>query len=75
MEPLLDQVAASGNVVTKSCFARRWLQDYLRQGDWAKADVAYQALNARLGAKLTPDEQDEIEMPVKLLPWPKTIRP
>jgi len=46
-------------------------EDYLRLGDWAKAGLAYQALDARLGAKLTSNEQDEIEMPLKMLPLAK----
>jgi hypothetical protein len=43
-------------------------EDYLRAGDWAKAAGAYQALNAKLGATLSPDEKSEIELPLNLLP-------
>ncbi len=55
-------------------------EDYLRSGDWAKAAKAYQTLDARLQGQLSPDEQDEIEMPLKLLPLaadnpPMTVEP
>lgn len=75
LAPLLDKVTASGNFVHEKLLREALAQDYLREGDWAKADVAYQELNARLGARLTPDEQDEIEMPVKLLPLAKDNPP
>jgi hypothetical protein len=75
LEPLLDQVAASGNIVHEKLLRQALAEDYLRHGDWAKATVAYQALDASLGAKLTPDEQDGIELPVKLLPLAKDNPP
>jgi len=75
LEPLVDQIAASGNFAHEKLLRQALAEDYLRQGDWAKATVAYEALNARLGAKLTPDQQDEIELPVKLLPLAKDNPP
>ena len=75
LEPLVDQVAASGNIAHEKLLRQALAEDYLRQGDWAKATVAYEALDTRLGAKLTPDERDEIELPVKLLPLAKDNPP
>ena len=75
LEPLLDQVTASGDIVHEKLLRQALAEDYLRLGDWAKADVAYQALDQRLGAKLTQDERDEIELPVKLLPLAKDNPP
>ena len=43
-------------------------EDYLRTGDWPKAAASYKALAAKLGADLTPDERQEMELPLKLLP-------
>ena len=80
LEPLLDAVAASGNFTHEKLLRQALSEDYLRQGNWAKAAASYQALDARLGARLTPDEQDEIEQPLKLLPLakdnvPMTVEP
>jgi len=80
LEPLLDAVTASGNFAHEKLLRQALSEDYLRQGNWAKATASYQALDARLGSKLTPDEQDEIEQPLKLLPLakdnvPMTVEP
>jgi len=71
LEPLVDQVAASGDAAQEKLLRKTLAEDYLRLGDWAKAGKAYQALDDRLHANLSPDEQDEIEMPLKLLPLAK----
>jgi len=68
LEPLVDQVASSGNTAQEKALRKALAEDYLREGDWAKAAAAYQALETRLGDKLSSDEQSEIEMPVKMLP-------
>ncbi len=68
LEPLVEQVAASGNAVHEKLLRKALAEDYLREGDLAKAAKAYQTLETRLQNKLSKDEQDEIEMPVKLLP-------
>jgi hypothetical protein len=65
LEPLVDRVTA---------------EDYLRVGDWAKAAKAYQTFFSRMEGKLSADERDEIEMPLKLLPLaaanpPMTVEP
>jgi hypothetical protein len=75
LEPLIDQVSASGDGAREKLVRMTLAEDYLRLGDWAKAGQAYQALNARLGAKLTASEQDEIEMPLKMLPLAKDNPP
>ena len=75
LEPLIDQVTASGNTDHEKLLRQALAEDYLRLGDWAKAAEAYQALDMRLQAKLSPDEQDEIEMPLKMLPLAKDNPP
>lgn len=75
LEPLVDAVTASGDTAHEKLLRTALAQDYLRLGDWAKAAAAYQSLDARLHAKLTPDEQDEIEMPLKMLPLAKDNPP
>jgi hypothetical protein len=94
LEPLVARVSESGDtgVPTDGSSSAGWstahekllrktlAEDYLRLGEWAKAADAYQALDARFKDKLTSDEQDEIELPVKLLPLirsnpPTTIEP
>ncbi len=80
LEPLIDSVEASGNTAHEKLLRKALAEDYLREGDWQKAAKAYEALQARVGNQLTPDEQDEIEMPLKMLPLaagnpPMTIDP
>ncbi len=68
LEPLIDKVAASGDPVHEKLLRKALAEDYLREGDLAKAAEAYKALDARVGGKLSGDEKDEIEMPLKMLP-------
>ena len=75
LEPLVDQVTASGERAHEKLLRMALAEDYLRLGDWAKAAQAYQALDDRLHAKLSSDEQDEIEMPLKMLPLAKDNPP
>jgi hypothetical protein len=80
LEPLVDQVTQSGNVIHEKLLRKALAEDYLRLGEWNKAAAAYQALDARFKGKLTSDEQDSIEMPLKLLPLakgnpPTTVEP
>jgi hypothetical protein len=75
LEPLVDEVTASGDTAHEKLLRTALAEDYLRLGDWAKAAQAYQSLDSRLHAKLTPDEQDAIEMPLKLLPLAKDNPP
>lgn len=64
LEPLLAKVTASGDAAKEKLLRRTLAEDYLREGDLAKAAKAYEAL----GAKLAPAERDDIELPLKLLP-------
>jgi hypothetical protein len=80
LEPLADEIAASGDKRREKLLRKALAEDFLREGDWSKAANAYQTLETRLGAKLTGDEQDEIEMPLKMLPLardnpPMTVDP
>ena len=80
LEPLVESVDASGDSAHEKLLRKALAEDYLREGNWAKAAKAYQALEARVGSKLSADEQDEIEMPVKMLPLaaenpPMTVDP
>ncbi len=80
LEPLVDQVAAGGDKAQEKTVRKALAEDYLRAGDWAKAAKAYQVLDSRVKAQLSPDELDEIEMPLKMLPLaaanpPMTVDP
>jgi predicted aspartyl protease len=68
LEPLLEKVAASGNTAQEKILRKALAEDYLRIGDMAKAARAYETLESRLGSHLSPEEQDEIELPLKLAP-------
>ena len=68
LEPLVDRVAASGDAAHEKLLRKALAEDYLRDGDFSRAAKEYQTLEARLENTLTRDEQDEIEMPLKLLP-------
>ncbi len=78
LEPLVDRIASSGDSVHEKLARKALAEDYLRDGDFSKAANQYQRLEA--GSTLTPDEQEEIEMPLKLLPLaaanpPMTVDP
>ena len=75
LEPLVDEVTASGDTAHEKLLRTALAEDYLRLGDWSKAAKAYQALDSRLHDKLSTDEQDEIEMPLKMLPLAKDNPP
>lgn len=80
LEPLLSEVMASGDKMHEKLLRKALAEDYLREGNWAKANQAYQALESRLGGVLTADEQANLEMPVKMLPLavdnpPMTVEP
>ena len=80
LEPLVEKVAASGNTGQEKMLRKALAEDYLRSGEIAKATKAYEMLDSRLQGKLSADEQDEIEMPLKLLPLaaanpPMTVEP
>ncbi len=68
LDPLVEKVSASGDTAREKLLRITLAEDYLRLGDWAKAAQAYQTLDDRLRANLSSGEQDEIEMPLKMLP-------
>jgi hypothetical protein len=68
LEPLVESISATGNVLREKVLRRALAEDYLRLGNWAKAAEQYDAIEKRLGSKLSSDEQDELEMVVKMVP-------
>jgi len=64
--PLVDQVAAGGNLAEEKLLRKTLAEDYLRTGDMADAAKAYEALAERLQGHLSTEELDEIELPLKL---------
>ncbi len=68
LEPLVEKIAASGDAAHEKLARKALAEDYLRDGDLSKAAKEYQTLEGRLQGTLSRDEQDEIEMPLKLLP-------
>jgi hypothetical protein len=75
LEPLVDNFTQSGDISHQKLLRMTLAEDYLRLGEWSKAAAAYQFLESRLKASLAPDEQDAIEMPLKLLPLAKDNPP
>lgn len=80
LAPLLEKVAASGNLGQEKLLRKALAEDYLREGDMADAAKAYRAYAERMQGHLTPEEQDEIELPLKLAPLaaanpPMTVEP
>jgi predicted aspartyl protease len=68
LAPLVDQVTASGNTAQEKLLRKALAEDYLRTGDMAKAAKAFQIFSDRMQGHLTAEEQDEIELPLKLAP-------
>lgn len=68
LEPLVAQMQSPAIAQEEKLLRRTLAEDYLRAGDFKKAAQAYEEYESRLGASLSADEQDEIELPLKLLP-------
>ena len=80
LEPLVDKLSAGGNAEQEKLARKTLAEDYLREGDLLKAAKAYEVLSGRFYGKLTPAEQDELDLPLKLLPLaagnpPMTVEP
>ena len=75
LEPLIGPIEQSGRVIPEKLLRKTLGENYMRQGDLAKAAAQYEALMARIGDKLTIDELDEIELPAKLLQLAKNNPP
>jgi predicted aspartyl protease len=78
LAPLVEKVAASGNRAEEKLLRKALAEDYLRSGEMAKAAAAYAALAEQ--THLTAEEQEEIELPLKLAPLaaanpPMTVEP
>ena len=71
LEPLVAALkpgAADSEIPDEKLLRKSLAEDYLRAGQFAKAAQAYQELATQLGSAMTPEERDEIELPLKLLP-------
>jgi Aspartyl protease len=68
LEPLLATLKLGGDVAEEKQLRKALAEDYLRAGEWSKAAQAYQDYAARSGSALTPDEKEEMELPLALLP-------
>jgi hypothetical protein len=69
LEPVLEQMdkMKAGEHPGNEKLVRKTLaEDYLRTEDWMKASRTYQDLESK--SKLSADEQEEMELPLKLLP-------
>ena len=80
LEPLVDKISSTGDMVHEKLARKALAEDYLRDGDFSKAAEEYKSLESRLEKNLTPDEKDEIELPLKLAPLaaanpPMTVDP
>ena len=65
LAPLVEKVSASGNTEQEKLLRKALAEDYLRSGDMAKAARNYQSFAERMQGHLSPEEQDEIELPLK----------
>ena len=68
LEPLLEKLKTAQPTQEEKLLRKSLAEDYLRAGDWGKANQAYLEFEYRFGGSLTQDERDEIELPVKMLP-------
>jgi hypothetical protein len=68
LEPLVEWADQNGKMIPIKLLHRTLGENYLRQGDMAKSAAQYQALMAKVGDKLTADEQDDLELVTKLVP-------
>ena len=80
LAPLVDQISPTGNLSEEKILRKALAEDYLRTGDLAKAAKAYETYATRMQGHLTTEEQDEIELPLKLAPLaannpPMTVEP
>src|ERR1700734_2928692 len=75
LEPIVEQNPKEGNGAHEKELRESLAEHYLRLGQWNTAAAAYQSLESSLKNKLTQDEQDAIEMPLRLLPLIRTNPP
>ncbi len=80
LEPLVAKIRSADHPPEEKILRKALAEDYLRMGDWARANQAYLEYEYRVGGGLSQDEKDELELPVKLLPLarenpPMTVEP
>ncbi len=68
LEPLAAKLKSGAPTPDEKLLRKTLAEDYLRAGDLAKANQAWLEFEYRFGGSLTPDERDEVELPVRLLP-------
>jgi hypothetical protein len=68
LEPLIEKISASGDKEQEKLLRKTLAEDYAREGDLLKAAKAYEVFSGRFWGKLTDSEQDEMELPLRLLP-------
>jgi Aspartyl protease len=68
LEPMLAKLKSGGRSPDEKLLRKTLAEDYLRAGELAKANQAWLEFEYRFGGSLSPDERDEIELPVRLLP-------
>jgi Aspartyl protease len=68
LEPLLEKLKTAAPTPEEKLLRKTLAEDYLREGDLAKANQAYLEFEYRLGGSLSQEERDEIELPLKALP-------
>jgi predicted aspartyl protease len=75
LAPLVEKVSESGNTAQEKLLRKALAEDYLRTGDMAMAAKAYETYEIRMQGHLSVEEQDEIELPLKLAPMAATNPP
>ncbi len=73
LEPVLEEMKAKARggaepTEDEKLVRKTLAEDYLRGGDLGKAAGAYREMQVRLGSRLSADEAEEMELPLKLLP-------
>ncbi len=67
LEPLVEKVAASGDAAHEKLLRKALGEDYLRMGRLGEGGQGLRGSGDAAQGKLSEDEQDEIELPLKLL--------
>jgi hypothetical protein len=80
LAPLLEKVTAAANLAQEKLLRKALAEDYLRTGEMRASAKAYAAYASRMHGQLSPEELDEIELPLKLTPLaaanpPMTVEP
>lgn len=68
LQPLLEKLKSNQPTQEEKLLRKSLAEDYLRAGKWAEANQAYVEYEYRFAKSLTRDEQEEIELPIRLLP-------